>query len=167
MEGNHLRGNKRDRTWYNQLVESEPPTKRKKFQSFFLPDLSAKILTHGDTNQRAVPSKRSSTKLAVICMKQFEEYCSNDKDEEEQDEEEEDIDTMMVSTTESKTFGIGNVLSNIISHLSIVEIIKLRRVNKLFNNELSFGFECNNFNIFFNYKNKYIIDIIIMNIVIY
>ena len=86
-----------------------------------------------------------------------------------EDEQEEDIDVAQakkykeLKPTEAvsiKTFATGNVLSNIVSHLSVVEIIKLRGINKLFNNELEFGFECYNFNIFFKYKNKYIIDII-------
>ena len=87
---------------------------------------------------------------------------NNKNDDENTDEEEQDIDVQSPVKIRSlyKVFGIGNILSKVVSHFSIVEIIKLRGINKLFNNELEFGFECYKFDIFFKYKNKYIIDII-------
>ena len=105
------------------------------------------------------PRKKRKLTLSAACS----DYDLGDLEE---DEEEEDFDVMEINVktqirkNELKTFGIGNILSNIVSNLSIVEIIKLRAVNKLFNGELTFGFECNNFNIHFYYKNKYIINII-------
>ena len=94
------------------------------------------------------------------------EYDSDE--EEEEDEEDDDILVLLKDKRKNvdklelarKTFGIGNILSNIVSNLSINEIVLLRGVNLLLNDELAFGFECNNFKIFFKYKNKFVIDII-------
>ena len=69
-----------------------------------------------------------------------------------------DIDVLMqVSQSKrsrifGRVFDIGNILCNITSYLTIPEIIKLHGVNKLLNNELTFGFKCKNFNIFFIIK---------------
>ena len=107
--------------------------------------------------------------------KQFRNKAEKDQVEQEEnlehEEEEEDIDVAVPNNVnhivqcrggnnQSKLFGIGAILSNIICHLPMSEIVKLRGINRLFNDELAFGFECNNFDILFNYKNKYIIDII-------
>ena len=62
---------------------------------------------------------------------------------------------------EMKTFGSGKMLSSIISYLPIVDTIKFRRVNHLFNRELQFGFKRCESTVYFIYKNKYIIDIVL------
>ena len=87
-------------------------------------------------------------------------------DKENESQEEEDIDVKVpvarnkTSGIACKVFGIIELLTNIMQYISIVEITKFRRVSKLFKNELEFGFECYNFNIFFYYKNKFVIDVI-------
>ena len=52
------------------------------------------------------------------------------------------------------------ILLNIFKYLSFNEIIRNRRININFNNELYFKFKCNNFNIYFEYNNTFIKKII-------
>ena len=132
-----------------------PQTKRRKLNS---PAKKEDIDSSLDINVSQLQCKNKGGK--------DENAGGQEEKEGEEEEEEEDFDVVglnaktRINKNELDAFGIGNVLSNIVSHLSIVEIIKLRRVNKLFNSELAFGFECKHFNVYFNYKNKYIIDII-------
>ena len=102
---------------------------------------------------------------ANSCNKTIKNHVS-DKN---QNEEKENVDVAPVKqhkqlksmqTVSLKIFGSENILADIVSNLSIVKIRKLRRVNKFFKGELTFGFECNNFNIHFYYKNVHIINII-------
>ena len=149
----------------SQFYAGSPQTKRRKLNS----------PRRGDEPQpqpqQCEENGQDDIDVMEINVSHIASCCNNDtaKDEnaaEQEEEEEEDFDVMEINAktqtkkNELKIFGIGNVLSNVVSNLSIVEIIKLRGINKLFNNELEFGFECKNFNIFFNYKNKYIIGII-------
>ena len=133
------------------LVGEPPPRKKMKFTAI-----------------KTVPAPGKREQF----VNKTEEDKHQEEEAEEEEEEEEDIDVLLPSknvtdianrskgTDSSKIFGIGTILSNIVSHLSLNEIIKLRRTNTLFNDELAFRFECDNFSILFSYKNKYIIDII-------
>ena len=126
------------------------------------------VSNHQDNSTQIVQGETEQEEdvdvYSYFCESSQEELVEKEEEEEEDEEEEEeqDIDvlTIIPSSTQSSPFEIGTILSNMVSHLPINEIIKLRGVNTLFNNELAFEFECYNFNIFFKYKNKYTIDII-------
>ena len=82
------------------------------------------------------------------------------------EEEEEDIDVCNLlenskkQQIEMQTFGIGNVLSNIVSYLPFNDIMKMRGINLLLNSQLLCKFKCDKRDIYFCYSNKYIMDIL-------
>ena len=57
-------------------------------------------------------------------------------------------------------FYILDIFCSYMSYLSIENLILCRRVNKYFNKQLLFKFECINYNIYFNYNNSFIIKCI-------
>ena len=65
------------------------------------------------------------------------------------------------TTTRTKSIiEMKDVLITISSFLALFDIISMRRINKFFCDEFDFKFKCKNYNIYFEYKNVFIVDII-------
>ena len=58
----------------------------------------------------------------------------------------------------AKVFGIKNIVIDVVKFLSIKDIVSIRGVNPIFNNLFHFKFVCENFNVYFEYSSKLVVD---------